>query len=127
MLQDDCRSWSWICLMRKLFAGLAAAAAARVFVPVGAFPGRTHCARIGPFLLAFVVIISSIPSALHGGVLSENDFKRVEMVKQLFEKLMIDLVQTSKRTDISPGDADCVTTTMRELLQISEELSSYEY
>ena len=40
---------------------------------------------------------------------------------------MTDLVQTSKRPDISTADADCITSTIRELLQISEELSSYEY
>ena len=40
---------------------------------------------------------------------------------------MGDLVQTSKRTDLSSGDADCIKSTIRELLQISEELSSYEY
>ncbi|THD49432.1 MAG: hypothetical protein E8A46_20255 [Bradyrhizobium sp.] len=40
---------------------------------------------------------------------------------------MADLFQTSKRTDISSGDADCIKSTIRELLQISDELSSYEY
>src|SRR5258708_36992257 len=40
---------------------------------------------------------------------------------------MGDLVQTSKRPDISTGDADCIKSTIREFLQISEELSSYEY
>jgi len=40
---------------------------------------------------------------------------------------MTDLVQTSKRPDISTADADCISSTIRELLQISEELSSYEY
>lgn len=113
--------------MWKLIAGLAVAAPAGVFVPLGWFPGIARRAAIGPFVLAVFIITISIPAALHGGVLSENDFKRVEMVKPLFEKLMVDLVQTSKKTDISSGDADCVTTTMRELLQISEELSSYEY
>jgi len=39
---------------------------------------------------------------------------------------MTDLVQTSK-PDISTADADCITSTIRELLQISKELSSYEY
>ena len=61
------------------------------------------------------------------GVLSESDFKKVEAIKPLFQNLMGDLVQTAKRTDISSGDADCITSTIRELLQISDELSSYEY
>ena len=48
-------------------------------------------------------------------------------IKPTFQSLMTDLVQTSKRPDISTADADCITSTIRELLQISKELSSYEY
>jgi len=62
-----------------------------------------------------------------GGVLSDSDLKKVEDIKPLFQNLMGDLVQTSKRSDISSGDADCIGSTIQELLQISEELSSYEY
>lgn len=62
-----------------------------------------------------------------GSVLSEADFKKVETIKPLFQNLMGDLVQASKRPDISSGDAECINSTVRELLQISEELSSYEY
>ena len=54
-------------------------------------------------------------------------FKKVEDIKPLFQNLMGDLVQTSKRPDISSGDAECIKSTIRELLQISDELSSYEY
>jgi hypothetical protein len=67
------------------------------------------------------------PSAASSGVLSESDLKKVEDIKPLFQNLMTDLVQTAKRPDISSADADCITSTIRELLQISEELSSYEY
>ena len=72
-----------------------------------------------------VVLLGSNVSS--GGVLNESDFRKVEGIKPLFQNLMADLVQTSKRSDISSGDADCVMSTIRELLQISEELSSYEY
>ena len=67
------------------------------------------------------------PSVASSGVLSESDLKKVEDIRPLFQNLMADLVQTSKRPDISTADADCITSTIRELLQISEELSSYEY
>ncbi|MBR1144624.1 hypothetical protein JQ567_15150 [Bradyrhizobium sp. AUGA SZCCT0431] len=67
------------------------------------------------------------PNVSSSGVLNESDFKKVEAIKPLFQTLMGDLVQTAKRPDISTGDADCITSTIRELLQISEELSSYEY
>jgi hypothetical protein len=68
-----------------------------------------------------------IPGASGAGVLSEGDFRKVEEIKPLFQSLMGDLMQTSKRPDISSGDTDCVVATIRELLQISDELSSYEY
>src|SRR5450432_264590 len=67
------------------------------------------------------------PDMSISGVLTENDFRKVEDIKPLFQNLMGDLVQTSRRPDLSSGDADCIKLTIRELLQISEELSSYEY
>src|SRR6202171_4191475 len=76
------------------------------------------------FGLAIPLLASDAPNS---GVLSESDFKKVEEIKPLFQNLMGDLVQTSERPDISSGDADCIKSTIRELLQISEELSSYEY
>ena len=77
-------------------------------------------------VLAFALLVFA-PGMSGAGVLSESDFRKVEEIKPLFQNLMGDLVQTSKRTDISSGDADCITSTIRELLQISDELSSYEY
>jgi hypothetical protein len=74
-----------------------------------------------------VAMLVLAPDVSRSGVLSESDFKKVEAIKPLFQNLMGDLVQTSKRSDISSGDVDCVMSTIRELLQISEELSSYEY
>jgi len=73
------------------------------------------------------VILALAPGASRSGVLSESDFKKVEAIKPLFQNLMGDLVQTLKRPEISTGDAECINATVRELLQISEELSSYEY
>jgi len=74
-----------------------------------------------------LAILLLAPDVSSSGVLSESDFKKVETIKPLFQNLMGDLVQTSRRSDISSGDADCVTSAIRELLQISDELSSYEY
>ena len=74
-----------------------------------------------------LAILLLAPGVCSSGVLTESDFKKVEDIKPLFQNLMGDLVQTAKRSDISSGDADCVKSTIRELLQISDELSSYEY
>jgi hypothetical protein len=84
---------------------------------------RAHVKSLG---LGLAVLLLA-PGVCSGGVLSESDFKKVEDIKPLFQNLMGDLVQTAKRSDISTGDADCVNSTIRELLQISDELSSYEY
>src|SRR6202022_455536 len=74
-----------------------------------------------------IAIILLAPGVCSGGILAESDFKKVEDIKPLFQNLMGDLVQTSKRPDISSGDAECIKSKIRELLQISDELSSYEY
>jgi hypothetical protein len=61
------------------------------------------------------------------GVLSPAELKKVEDLRPMFAGLMGDLVQTSRRTDISGLDADCIKSTIRDLVEISQELSSYEY
>jgi hypothetical protein len=74
--------------------------------------------------IAIALLATNVSS---GGVLSETDVRKVEGIKPLFQNLMGDLVQASKRQDISGGDADCIKSVIRELLEISQELSSYEY
>jgi hypothetical protein len=81
---------------------------------------------IKPLGFGFAIVLLT-PILSSSGVLTESDFKKIEDIKPLFQNLMADLFQTSKRTDISSGDADCIKSTIRELLQISDELSSYEY
>jgi hypothetical protein len=85
-----------------------------------------HRRWMGSLALGAAMLVLA-PAVSRSGVLSESDFKKVEAIKPLFQNLMGDLVQTSKRSDISSGEVDCVMSTIRELLQISEELSSYEY
>lgn len=112
----------------KLIAGVAAVAriCGRALSGLAGFSHTGHGINIASFALGAVFIVA-VPAASFGGVLSDSDLKRIETVKPLFQGLILDLMQTSKRTDISTGDADCVASAMRELLQISEELSSYEY
>jgi hypothetical protein len=102
----------------------------RVTTPACVLEGRSsaspHRGWMRTLALGFV-ILTLAPGASRSGVLSESDFKKVEGIKPLFQNLMGDLVQTMKRPEISTGDAECINATVRELLQISEELSSYEY
>ena len=79
-------------------------------------------------LAALCLVLTALTSgACYGGILSDNDLKKVENLRPLFESLMRDLVQTSKRPDVSSGDANCINGMIQELLQISNELASYEY
>lgn len=68
-----------------------------------------------------------LPSACCAGILSENDFRQAESLKPLFANLMNDLVETAKRPEVSSGDAGCINEIIREFLQVSDELASYEY
>ena len=68
-----------------------------------------------------------LPSVCCADILSESDFRQAESLKPLFANLMNDLVETAKRPDVSSGDAGCINEIIREFLQISDELASYEY
>jgi hypothetical protein len=68
-----------------------------------------------------------LPTASNGGVLAESDLQKVESLKPLFANLMNDLTQSARRSDVAAGDVNCINSTIQELLQISDELASYEY
>jgi hypothetical protein len=74
-----------------------------------------------------LLIIAATAGPSRCGVLSESDLKRVEAIKPQFQTLMMDLNQAVRRPEISSGDSDCIKSTIHELLEISGELSSYEY
>jgi hypothetical protein len=103
--------------------------AARLVTAAARAPERSAAAGRGRMrlLVLGVAMLVLAPTGSRGGVLNESDFRKVEAIKPLFQNLMGDLVQTLKRPDLSANDADCINSTVRELLQISEELSSYEY
>jgi hypothetical protein len=61
------------------------------------------------------------------GVLSQAELTKVENLRPLFSALIGDLVQTSGRSDISAVESECIKSTIRNLMEISQELSSYEY
>jgi hypothetical protein len=97
---------------------------------------RERLGRIGFSIFAFTrrsvfgltaIAALLLPAASGAGVLSETDLQRVEALKPLFANLMSDLSQTAKRPDVAPADATCINSTIQELLQISDELASYEY
>src|SRR4051794_22181554 len=68
-----------------------------------------------------------LPAASNAGVLAESDLQKVNSLKPLFANLMSDLTQTARRSDVGAGDVNCINSIIQELLQISDELASYEY
>ncbi|HTC96868.1 MAG TPA: hypothetical protein VK734_04060, partial [Bradyrhizobium sp.] len=107
-----CRANVGPCLMREGFS--------QIGFSIFAFARRS--------LVSFGVIAALLlPAASRAGVLSESDLQRVEALKPLFANLMSDLSQTAKRSDVAAADANCINSTIQELLQISDELASYEY
>jgi len=79
-------------------------------------------------VFGFAVTIGLLlPDASKAGVLSETDLQKVEALKPLFASLMTDLSQTARRPDVAAADVNCINSTIQELLQISDELASYEY
>jgi len=85
---------------------------------------RRQAGRLGVLIVTLLVVAGIKAQA---GILSETDLQRVANIKPLFQTVMSDLAQLSQRSDLPPGESDCVKSAMNELLQISNELSSYEY
>ena len=79
-----------------------------------------------PFVIALALLMAGTCVSA-AAVLSDADAKKVEGLKPMFLGLMTDLSLTSKRTDLSSGDQECLKSTIQELAQISQELASYEY
>jgi hypothetical protein len=77
-------------------------------------------------LVLFLVVLP-VTDASAAGILSEADLRKVDEIRLQFQSLLTDLVQTSKRGDLVGGDSECLKAATQELLQISGELSSYEY
>jgi hypothetical protein len=77
--------------------------------------------------LVLFLIVLPVTNASPAGILSEADLKKVDEIRLQFQSLLTDLVQTSKRGDLVGADSDCLKAATQELLQISGELSSYEY
>ncbi|WP_407520170.1 hypothetical protein [Methylobacterium oryzisoli] len=81
--------------------------------------------------LGAVLVLAPAPAILPGPVqariLSEIDLATVARIKPLFAEVLTDVTQTAERPNLAAGDSECIRSTMRSLLQISEELRSYEY
>src|SRR5262249_24463664 len=80
--------------------------------------------RIGA---AIMLALACLAPSTHARILDQSDSDKVTAIKPSFVRLATDLVQTSKRTDLSAADAECIDATLREMTQIGDELGSYEH
>jgi hypothetical protein len=97
------------------------------------FPRLIAAARSGRSvrgLISAVIMLAGIawaPCAVQARVLDDGDLERISAIKTSFTEVVMDVGQSSQRPDLSSADRECISSTLRELLQISEELKSYEY
>lgn len=75
------------------------------------------------FLLATAALI--VPADAR--VLNAADLERISAIKKLSVEVMTDMAMLSRRSDLSAADGDCIKSAQRTLMQVSEELQSYEY
>ena len=74
-----------------------------------------------------LAILASSPAPTQARVLDDSDLERLSNIKASFTNIVADVVQSLRRPDISNADSECMNSALRELMQISEELKSYEY
>jgi hypothetical protein len=97
----------------------------------GAYARATARLRAGngPLLgaLAAAVFVSSFGTSAPAGVLDENDLTRIARIKPAFIEVVTDVSQSAQRPDLSRADGECIKAMLQGLVQISEELRTYEH
>jgi hypothetical protein len=95
--------------------------------PRGGNSGRRRRAlRILRALAPGLVLLASLGNPASAGVLDDGDRARIARIKPSFIEVMTDVSQSSQRPDLSKADGECIKSTLQALMQISEELRSYE-
>jgi hypothetical protein len=106
----------WACHMTKEGTSVPRSAAAA---------SPPHACRFLPGIAFTLMLLAAAP--VEARVLDDSDLERISGIKTSFTDVVTDMAQSSRRPDLSSGDSDCMNSALRELLQISEELKSYEY
>jgi hypothetical protein len=78
-------------------------------------------------VLLVLAMFVSLQGPIQARVLNDSDLDRISNIKTSFANVVTDVVQSSRRPDLSTADSECMNSALRELMQISEELKSYEY
>lgn len=80
-----------------------------------------------PWLAALGLLLAALHGHAQARILDDGDLARIAKIKSLFIEVVTDVSQSSQRPDLSSGDSDCIKSTLRELMQISQDLKPYEY
>ncbi|ACA14679.1 hypothetical protein M446_0094 [Methylobacterium sp. 4-46] len=78
-----------------------------------------------PAALAALLLLALPPGAV-ARVLSDGDLASVARIKPLFTAVLSDVARSAQSPDLSAPDGDCLRSTLRSLMQISDELKGYE-
>ena len=73
-----------------------------------------------------LLVLATLSGAGSARVLDDGDRARIARIKPSFIEVMTDVSQSSQRPDLSKADGDCIRSALQALMQISEELRSYE-
>jgi hypothetical protein len=76
-------------------------------------------------LMVLTVLLA--PASAPTRVLEPADVEKIGQIKDLFLSTMANLTEVSRRPDLASTDSSCIRSTIQELIQISQELSAYEY
>jgi len=77
-------------------------------------------------VLGLIVFISSTALA-KAGVINQQDLAKISEIKTIFTSLTNDIARAVKGAGLSGPESDCLKSIQREVVQTSEELSSYQY
>ena len=92
----------------------------------GSHPRRTAFRPLWAIASALLVV-ATFSSSAPARVLEDGDLARIARIKPSFIEVMTDVSQLLQRPDLSNADGECIRSTLRALMQISEELRTYEY
>lgn len=77
-------------------------------------------------LVAFA-LQGAAPWAAQARVLEDADLARVRRIKASFTDVLAEVSRSSQRADLSGGESECIKSTLRALMQISNDLRPYEH
>jgi hypothetical protein len=87
---------------------------------------RTAAAALLRAGLPALGVLAALSSLAPAAVLNEDDRSRIARIKPSFVQVMTDVSQSAQRQDLSQQDGDCIRSALQGLMQISEELRTYE-